>query len=126
MVQTSLLFGISIFATVLAHLFFKKGVIKLGEIKFSFPEIFSVIGQIFQNVWILIGIVLFGISFLTWLFILSKLQLNIAYPIIISIEAVFVSSASWFLFHEYLSWLQILGIVFVIIGILLISPKGSL
>lgn len=98
---------------------------KLGEIKLSFPEILSVLWQIFQNIWILIGMVLFGISFLTWLFILSKLQLNIAYPIIISIEAVLVTIVSWFLFHEYLSMPQILGIIFVIIGILLISPKGS-
>ena len=126
MTQVILLFAISICTTVGAHLCFKKGVLKLGEINFSFPEIFSVAWQIIQNVWIILGAFLFVISFFTWLFILSKLQLNIAYPIIISVEAVLVTIASWFLFHEYLSWPQILGIVFIIVGIILISPKGSL
>lgn len=120
------LFAISILSTVTAHLCFKKGILKLGEIKLAFPDLFSTVWQIIQNGWIILGGILFVISFLTWLFILSKLQLNVAYPIIISIEAVLVTIASWFLFHEYLSWPQILGVVFVIIGIILISPKGSL
>lgn len=115
-----LLFAISVLSTVSAHLCFKKGVLQLGEISFSLSGIWHII----QNSWILLGGVLFVISFLTWLFIISKLQLNIAYPIIISIEAVLVAFTSWFLFHEYLSWIQILGIAFVIIGIILISPKG--
>lgn len=126
MTQLYLFFAISICTTVLAQLCFKRGILKVGEIVLSFHGIFSMILQILQNVWILLGVVLFGISFLTWLFILSKLQLNIAYPIIISIEAVLVTVASWFIFREYLSWFQILGIAFVIIGIILISPKTSL
>jgi len=117
-----LFFAISVLSTVMAHLCFKRGVLKLGEINFSFSGLLHII----QNSWILLGGVLFVISFLTWLAIISKLQLNVAYPIIISIEAVLVSSASWLLFHEYLSWVQILGIVCVILGIILISPKGSL
>ncbi|MFH1841359.1 MAG: SMR family transporter [Candidatus Nealsonbacteria bacterium] len=121
-----LLFAVSVLTTVGAHLCFKKGVLKLGEITLSFPEIFNTIWHIVQNAWILLGVVLFGISFLTWLFILSKLQLNVAYPIIISIEATLVTVASWLLFHEYLSILQIVGIVCVIIGIILIAPKGGL
>lgn len=126
MIQLYLIFGISICTTVFAQLCFKRGVLKLGEIVFSFQGIFSMISQILQNVWILSGVVSFGISFLTWLFILSKLQLNTAYPVIISIEAVLVTVASWFFLREYLSWVQILGIAFVIIGIILISPRASL
>jgi len=115
-----LLFAISVLSTVSAHLCFKKGVLKLGELSVSLPGVIHII----QNGWILLGGALFVISFLTWLFILSKMQLNIAYPIIIGIEAVLVALISWFLFHEYLSWLQILGIACVIIGIILISPRA--
>lgn len=121
-----LLFGISVTSTVLAHLCFKKGVLKLGAIDFSLATMPQTILHLVQNVWILAGGFLFVLSFLTWLAILSKLQLNVAYPIIIGIEAVLVSLASWLIFHEYLSWLQILGIIFVILGILFISPRGSL
>lgn len=96
----------------------------MGELDFSFSEIFSLIWQIVQNIWILTGAFLFVISFLIWLFIISKLQLNIAYPIIIGSEVVLVSLASWFLFKEYLSFFQILGILFVVLGIFLLSSKA--
>ena len=125
MTQIILFFAISICTTVGAHLLFKKGVLKLGELNFSFSSMFHIVGQILQNVWIILGVILFGISFFTWLFILSKMQLNIAYPIIISVEAILVTIISWFLFHEYLSWPQILGIVAIIIGIFLIYTKGA-
>lgn len=115
-----LFFAISVFSTVAAHICFKKGVLKLGEINFSFSGIFHII----QNGWILLGGGLFVISFLTWLFIISKLQLNIAYPVIISTQAILVAAASWFIFHEYLSWLQISGIIFIICGIFLLITKG--
>ncbi|MDP3990843.1 MAG: EamA family transporter [Candidatus Nealsonbacteria bacterium] len=124
MVPLFLLFIISICTTVGAHLLFKKGVLGLGELNFSFSEIFSLIWQIVQNIWILTGAFLFVISFLIWLFIISKLQLNIAYPIIIGSEVVLVSLASWFLFKEYLSFFQILGILFVVLGIFLLSSKA--
>ncbi len=126
MFQNYLLFAISVITTVGAHLCFKKGVLKLGEINLGFSQILPTIWQIMQNTWILFGAVLFGVSFLTWLLILSKLQLNVAYPIIISIEAVLVSILAWFVFHESLTLIQIAGIILVILGIILISPKGGL
>ena len=77
MLSVYLLFAISICTTVGAHLCFKKGVLKLGELHFSFSEVFPLIFQIIQNLWILLGIFLFSISFFTWLLIISRLQLNI-------------------------------------------------
>lgn len=124
MTQVFLLFAISICTTVGAHLCFKKGILKLGELNFSFSGIFPFILNILQNVWILVGIFLFGISFFLWLFIISKIQLNVAYPVIFSCEVVLVTAASWFLFKEYLSLWQIFGIVFVMLGIFLLTTKG--
>ena len=123
MPQIVLLFIVSILTTVGAHLCFKKGVLKFGELHFSFSEIFPFILSVLQNVWILLGVFLFGISFLLWLFIISKVQLNIAYPIVFSCEVTLVTVASWFLFKEYLSPLQILGIVFIMSGIFLLTIK---
>jgi len=120
MPQVFLLLLISICATASAHLCFKKGVLRLGELDFSFSQVFSLIPQIFQNVWIMLGVGLFGISFILWLFVLSKLQINVAYPIALSCEVTLVTIASWFLFKEYLSPIQILGIVVIIVGIFLL------
>lgn len=125
MLQTILLLVISILTTASAQLCFKKGVLKLGELSFSFSGILSLIPKIMQNIWLVLGIFLFGISFLLWLFILSKLKLNIAYPIAVSVEVSLASLGAWIFFHEYLSLIQIIGIIIVIIGIFFILPKGT-
>jgi multidrug transporter EmrE-like cation transporter len=123
MTQIFLLVAVSILTTVGAHLCFKQGVLKMGSLDFSFANIFALITQILQNFWVLFGIVLFGISFLLWLFIISKLQLNIIYPVVISLEVSLVTVGSWFLFREYLTLWQVLGIAVILAGIfLLLKP----
>ncbi len=124
MFNTYILLAVSILITAASQLLFKKGVLKMGELNFTFSGIISLISGIFHNIYLLVGIFLFGTSFLLWLFILSKVQLNVAYPVALSIEVTLVSIGTWFLFHESLSAFQILGIVFIIAGICLIVPKG--
>jgi len=107
-----------------AQVLFKKGISSFGSLEFSLANLFALIPRILQNIWLLTGMFLFGISFLAYLFILSKSQLNIVYPIVVSSGIIIISLASWFLFKETLSWLQILGIVFIIFGIYLLAIKG--
>lgn len=120
MAQAFLLLIISIFTTASAQLCFRKGVLKWGGLDFSFSQALSLIPKIFQNAWIMLGIFLFGTSFILWLFILSRLKLNIVYPIALSSEVIITTVVAWFLFKEYLSLIQILGIVVIIVGIFLL------
>lgn len=107
-----------------AQIFFKKGVLLLGELSFSVKGLLCLIPRILQNLWLVSGMVLFGISFLTYLFVLSKFQLNIVYPIVVSFGIIIISLASYFFFKEALSWLQISGIIFIIFGIFLLATKA--
>ena len=120
MPKVFLLLLICIISTASAQLCFKKGVLKWGGLDFSFSQALSLIPQIFQNFWIMLGVGLFGASFILWLFILSRLQLNVAYPIALSSEVIITTVVAWFLFKEYLSPLQILGIAVIIVGIFLL------
>jgi len=124
MVQSFLILIIPIFATVGAQLCLKKGVLGLGGLNFSFSNIFSLIPRVFQSGWLMGGLVLFGISFLVYLFALSKFQLNIVYPVLVSAGIVLIALASWALFKESLSLLQVLGIILIIFGIFLSVPRG--
>ena len=96
----------------------------LGELSFSIAGIFQLILRIFQNIYLMGGVFLFGFSFLLWLFVLSRIQLNIAYPIALSGEVALATIGAYFLFKEYLSLFQILGIVLIIVGIFLLLTKG--
>lgn len=123
MPQVFLLLAISILTTASAQLCLKKGILMLGELSFSPTGIFQLISRIFQNIYLFGGVVLFGFSFLLWLFVLSKIQLSIAYPIALSCEVTLAAIGSYFLFKEHLSLFQILGIIFVISGIFLLLAK---
>ncbi len=109
--------------TTIGQLCFKKGVSGLGNLDFSFSSIISLIPRIFQSGWLLTGIFIFGVDFLLYLFVLSKLQLNILYPTMVSAGIIMIAVASWFLFKESLSLLQISGIIIIIFGIFLLMPK---
>ncbi len=115
---------IPIVAASVAQLLFKKGVTNLGSLDFSLTGIISLIPRVFQSGWLLLGVGLFVVAFLTYLIVLSKYQLNIVYPIFVSLGIIIVSLASWFSFKETLSWLQILGIIVIIFGIFLVATKG--
>jgi multidrug transporter EmrE-like cation transporter len=123
MYQTFLILVISIFFTVGAQLCLKKGVLNLGTLDISINSILNLIPRIFQNIWLMVGLFLFGIGFLLWLFVISKIKLNTAYPIATSLSFSLVVLFSWLFFKEHLLPIQILGIAVIIFGIfLLLKP----
>ena len=126
MLQAIPLLIISILSTVGAQLCLKQGVLALGTLNVSLSGFFLLILRVFQNIWLTVGLFLFGISFLLWLFLLSKFQLNVVYPVTVGFNFGLITIASWFLFKEYLSPVQILGIALIMLGVFLVLPKGTI
>ncbi|MGC8487327.1 MAG: EamA family transporter [Clostridia bacterium] len=62
---------------------------------------------------------LYGISALLWVFVLSKLPLVVAYPLV-SLNFVLVAIGGTLILHEHVSWYMLAGLVLIIGGILLI------
>lgn len=123
MIQTILIFVFSILFTVSAQLLFKKGVLELGTLSFSINSIFNLILQVLRNLWLMGGVFLLGISFIFWLFLLSRFKLSIAYPILTSVDFILIMLFAFIFLKEKLLPLQILGIFVIIIGIfLLLKP----
>ncbi|MBI2042722.1 MAG: transporter [Candidatus Nealsonbacteria bacterium] len=115
---------IPILTAATAQILFKKGVSELGQLDFSISGVFNLIPRILQSPWLLVGMFLFGISFLVYLFVISKLQLNVVYPIVTSSGVILISLLAWVLFKESLSILQIAGIAVIVFGIFLLTTKG--
>jgi len=124
MSQLFLFLSASVLITTTAQLLIKKGTLSLGELEFSFSNFLNLIPKVLQNIWLMIGLFFFGVAFVLWVFILSKFQLNVAYPIVVSLNICLIAVISWFLFKESLSLVQILGVVFVVMGIFLLLTKG--
>ena len=111
---------INILFLVSANILIKKGALDLGEINFSLPALMKLIPQTFKSPYLLGGLFSYGMGFLLWIFLLSRLNLNIVYPIGASAAIALIAVISWFLFKETLSVVQIFGVVAVIAGIFLI------
>ena len=70
---------------------------------------------------VLIGLGLYVLSTFTWLLLLSKVRLSVAYPMI-SISYLFVVLLSVFILHERINWLYAgLGLFFISGGVTFIG-----
>lgn len=97
--------------------------LSLGTIDISANSFLSLIPRIFQNVWLAGGLFLYGVSFLLWLVVISRIKLSLAYPIAASLNFSLIVIFSWLFFREQLVFIQILGIAFIVFGIfLLLKP----
>jgi drug/metabolite transporter (DMT)-like permease len=72
-------------------------------------------------VWLGIGI--FGVSAVLWIFALSRASLSFAYPFA-ALGYVLILVASIFLLHEYVPLRGWIGVAFIVVGIFLIA-QGS-
>ncbi len=70
-----------------------------------------------------LGFLLYICSFLLWQKLIATYDLNYIVPIATGIVQVVVLIGSYFFFKEPMSWINILGIILVIVGIILISLK---
>jgi len=72
------------------------------------------------NPYIVLSIVFTLLSGLSWMIAMTKFEISYAYPFTI-LGLVFVTIFSVLFFSETISWQKILGILFVVFGIFIIS-----
>jgi len=71
----------------------------------------------------IIGFGLYLVGFLTWMFIISKFRINFAFPIAISLFFIVTGLGSYFILKEPITLQHLFGILFCLIGIMLIVLK---
>lgn len=108
----------SILLAVAGQLLMKRGMMSFGA--FPVNQLISRLIPIFLNPYVFMGFVLFGLSSIFWLVVLSRLPLSLVYPMV-SVAYVVVAIASWYFFKENVSLVRWLGIAVIIVGVFLIS-----
>jgi multidrug transporter EmrE-like cation transporter len=73
------------------------------------------------NARLLAGVVLFGSSFLVWMFILARENLSFAFPFAVGLGYSAVVLLSIFVLGETVSILQMTGIGLVLVGLILVA-----
>lgn len=118
--QVVFIFAAAILTVVASQLLFKRGMLDLAGMNFSLSNAYLLIKHVFSSPFLLGGLFFYAVSFLLWLFVISKIKLSLAYPIT-SINFVLVLIASYYFFDERLSLFQYLGIALIIIGVVALS-----
>ena len=84
------------------------------------PETISDFLSSLFNVQLVIGVALYMTGFLTWLYILSRMDLNTAYPIAITLSFIAVILASALVLKEPLTINIGIGVLVCLIGVFII------
>ena len=110
-----------IFQTILntgAQLLLKKGV---SSIDFGQP-LFKLFMSLVLNYYIVGGAFVFGISFLSWLYLLSKFDLSFLYPTT-SLSFVTTAFIGWLFLAETISLNRSIGIALIMLGVFFIAKS---
>ena len=115
---------LSVLLNAAAQLFLKAGTNIVGTVSFGDANTFNTLTSIARVPWFWAGFACYGISLFTWIATLSRLPVSVAYPLV-SIGYVVNALAAWWLFGESLTLQKLIGVGFIIIGVILVSTTVS-
>ncbi len=111
---------VGVFLNAFAQVLLKKGMLSIGYFEFHFQSVFPIIKKVAFNSYILSGLASYVISVAIWLLVLARVEVSYAYPFL-SVGYVVVTVVGYFIFQEDLSWMRVVGIAVIIVGVLLLS-----
>lgn len=114
-----LLIVFSVMMATFGQLLLKQGMMKVGRVS-SLASAPSMLLTALLNPIIISGLAVFGISALSWLVVLSRVKLSIAYPMV-SLGYVAVVLFSWLIFKESIKPITIVGCLAIGLGVFLVS-----
>jgi drug/metabolite transporter (DMT)-like permease len=105
--------------TVASQLLLKKGALSLS----GSPLTLSVFLSIVTSPYVISSIILQIFSFGLWFVVLSKTNLGYAIGLSGAFLYLLLPLLSWFIYGEWLSWVQWIGLVLITVGILCLTTK---
>jgi multidrug transporter EmrE-like cation transporter len=103
-----------------AQLLLKAGTLRLGEVSLAPSTLIPTLGHLATNLPIIAGLCLYGLSVITWIAGLSRVDVSIAYPLL-SLGYVVNAIAAYFLFGEALTPQRLLAIGIILLGVYILA-----
>jgi drug/metabolite transporter (DMT)-like permease len=105
---------------VTGQLSLKYGMTRIGNFALSLPTLPPVFLKAATNVYVLFGLLCYGLGFMVWLVVLSKAEVSYAYPLI-SLGYVFTALLARAMFGEAVGATRMVGIFVTCLGVFLIA-----
>ena|SRR3990172_6425090 len=112
---------VSVTLNVTANILLKKGVMSFGGISASKAELLTSLTKAAFSPFIIGGLVLYGLSFVIWLRVLSFNDLSRAYPIFASVVFLMTTLGSIKFLNEDVSAMRFVGIIVMLAGIFIVA-----
>lgn len=103
-------------------------VIKIGV---SDPTATAIVGGpaalvafILRSPLVLLGLAMYGVGALSWVAVLSRLDLGYAYPFL-ALNFVLITLISWLILGEHVPGLRWVGLAFICVGIVLVAQSAA-
>src|SRR3954469_15607963 len=110
--------------TVTGELLLKSGMNRHGELNVSLSTLVPTAVKLFTSPFVVGGFVFVFSGALFWLAVLSRWPLSLAYPLL-SISYIIGIIASVLILKEKVNWVQLLGVVVIILGVYLVSREAA-
>ena len=115
---------ISVLLNALAQIFLKIGMKKFAPIDLQ-NNLLQTSIAIIINPYIILGFISYGFSIILWLWVLSKVEVSLAYPFQ-ALGYILVTILAWLLFHEDINIIRISALVFITIGVILLALSARI
>jgi len=120
MAQVLMILGCIIFAAG-GNLLLKSGMGQMGSVATTTLPLAQYALQTLCKPQILVGVMLYILSFVMWLSLLSMMDISVVYPIFVSAAFLIVMAGSVIWFGEHVTPTRVLGTLVVAVGIFLVS-----
>ena len=108
---------ITILLTVYGQIVIKWQVMQAGAAPIDTQEKLIFLLKLFLNAWVISAFLAALLASVSWMAAMTKLQLSHAYPFM-SASFVLVLILSSLVFHEPLTWPKLIGLGFIVVGII--------
>jgi multidrug transporter EmrE-like cation transporter len=115
--NTYLVLALAIILNALANILMKVAMLKQEKT----ADIITIVTQSLTNPVLLLGIFSFGLALVAYCFVLAKINLSIAYPLMTSLGFLIVILASWLFLDENITKIQVVGFTCIIAGVWMVA-----
>ena len=107
--------GFNVVLMSLGQLLFKKAALFMSNKEMTLSE------KYILNPWLWFAVIIYGFTTILWVYILTNMKLNIAYPIVIGLSYSLTLYGAYFFFGESLGVLGGIGVVLILVGVICAS-----
>ena len=112
----------SVLLNALAQILLKAGMKQFGNIELK-NNIINTSISIALNPYIITGFISYGVSIILWLWVLSKVDVSLAYPFQ-ALGYIVVTILAWLIFQEDITLTRIIALIFISIGLIILAFSG--